>query len=494
MDSANQLLWGSDTFPGPLALGLLGLLLAGAGLYFTIRLRGAQIRRAGDLIDAIRNSFRPDHPDGVSSFRVFAVGLGGRIGAGNIVGVAIAITLGGPGAVFWMWVVALLGMCTAIVENTLGQIYRQRESRGGEHVYRGGPAFYMTKGLRARWAGVLFSIMMIIAFPIGIVSVQSNTLSTTVDAAFGVPQLLSGVIAAVVAGVLIFGGLRRITSFAEVVAPLMALGYLIAGAYVVLVNVEQVPTVLGDIVLGAFGLREAAGGAVGYAISQAMIQGFRRGLFSNEAGVGSTPNIASAADVKHPTSQGLVQAVGVFIDTVVLCTVTALIILLGGVWQPGYSSATNGVTLTQESLANVVGSWGNQFVAVCLVFFAFTTLLAVSYFGENAVWFLKNDRRLIWAVRLLVIVVTLISSVAATTDVWDLADASIGVLTVMNLAAVLLLSPKAVRVIKDYLAQRKAGLEPVFDPAEFPELDLDPDDWAPRPDHAELGAATQRRP
>lgn len=492
MDRINGVLWGSGAYPGPLALGLLGLLLAGVGAYFTLRLHAPQFRHAGALLDSIRNSFRPDHPDGVSSFRVFAVGLGGRIGAGNIVGVAIAITLGGPGAIFWMWVVALLGMCTAIVENTLGQIYRQRESRGGEHVYRGGPAFYMARGLKARWAGVIFSIVMILAFPIGIVSVQSNTLSTTVDAAFGIPPLVSGVLTAVVAGIVIFGGLRRITSFAEIVAPLMAAAYLLAGCYVVLANIGEVPTVLADIVLGAFGLREAAGGAIGYAVSQGIIQGFRRGLFSNEAGMGSTPNIAAAADVKHPTAQGLVQAVGVFIDTVILCTVTALIILLGGIWQPGYSSDTNGVTLTQESLANVVGSWGSQFVAICLVFFAFTTLLAVAYFGENAAWFLKRDRRFIWAVRALVIVVTLVSSVAATTDVWELADATVGVLAVINLVALLLLAPRAIRVIKDYFAQRAAGVEPVFDPTAFPDLGLDPDDWS-SPAASELPSAAEHR-
>ncbi|MEO1055582.1 MAG: alanine/glycine:cation symporter family protein [Actinomycetota bacterium] len=478
MDRLNELLWGSGALPGPLTLGVLGLLLGGAGIYFTLRLRGVQFRKPGAFIDALRHSFRPDHADGVSSFRVFAVGLGGRIGAGNIVGVAIAITLGGPGAVFWMWMVALLGMATAVIENTLGQIYRRREQRDGEHVYRGGPAFYMQHGLRARWAGVIFSIVMIIAFPIGIVSVQSNTLATTVDAAFGVPPLLSGIIAAAVAGLVIFGGVRRITSFAEIVAPMMAVLYLAAGVVVVLLNISAVPTALADIVLGAFGLREAAGGAIGYAVSAGIVQGLRRGLFSNEAGMGSTPNIASAADVKHPAAQGLVQAVGVFIDTVVLCTVTALIILLGGVWQPGYSSATNGVTLTQDSLANVVGGWGSQFVAVCLVFFAFTTLLAVSYYGENAAWFLQKDRRLIWAVRALVIVVTVVSSVAAATDVWNLADATIGVLAVLNLLAVMLLAPKAVRVVKDYFAQRAEGREPEFDPAAFPEFDLDADDWA----------------
>ncbi|MEM8620702.1 MAG: alanine/glycine:cation symporter family protein [Actinomycetota bacterium] len=475
-----DLLWGSGSLPGPLAVGLLGLLLSGAGVYFTIRLRGAQFRHVGALIEALRRSFRPDHADGVSSFRVFAVGLGGRVGAGNIVGVAIAITLGGPGAVFWMWAVALFGMCTAIVENTLGQIYRQRDPDGNKHDYRGGPAFYMTRGLGARWAGVVFSVVMIVAFPIGSASVQANTLSTTVEAAFGVPTVVSGIVATTVVAVLIFGGLRRITAFAEIVAPFMATIYLLAGLYVVAINIDRVPDVLSDIVLGAFGLREAAGGAAGYAVSQAMIQGFRRGLFSNEAGMGSTPNVASAADVKHPTSQGLMQAIGVFIDTIVLCTVTAMIILLGGVWEPGYSSATNGVTLTQESLESAIGAWGDQFIAVSLVFFTFTTILADSYYGENAVWFLKADRRGVWAVRGIVIVVTMLSSVAAATDVWDLADVAIGTLTVINLVAILLLAPKAIRVVKDYFSQRAAGLEPTFDPEQFPELDLDPQDWSSR--------------
>ncbi|MEM8620092.1 MAG: alanine/glycine:cation symporter family protein [Actinomycetota bacterium] len=477
MERLNELLWGSDTLPGPLTLGVLGLMLAGAGIYLTLRLRGLQFRRPGAFVSALRHSFRPNHADGVSSFRVFAVGLGGRIGAGNVVGVAIAITLGGPGAVFWMWMVALLGMATAIVENTLGQIYRRREEREGAHVYRGGPAFYIQYGLGARWAGIIFSLVMIAAFPIGIVSVQSNTLSTTVDSAFGVPPLVSGLVAAFIAGLVIFGGVRRITSFAEIVAPLMAVAYISVGLVVVLLNAGQVPTVLADIVLGAFGLREATGGAVGYAVSAGIVQGLRRGLFSNEAGVGTTPNIASASDVKHPTSQGLMQAVGVFIDTIVLCTVTALIILVGGVWQPGYSSATNGVTLPQDSLANVVGSWGSQFVAVAMVFFAFTTLIAYSYYGENAVYFLRKDKRLIWAVRALVLAVTVWSSTAAATDVWNLADATIGVLTVLNLIVLVLLTPKVLGVVKDYFAQKAAGLDPEFDPSAFPELDTDPDAW-----------------
>ncbi len=472
-----DILWGRTTYPGPLVLGLLGLALAGVGLYLTVRMRGVQFANFRELISAMRHSFKPGHKDGLSSFRAFATGMGARVGAGNIVGVSIAITLGGPGAVFWMWVVAFLGMGTAVVENTLAQVYKRREFHGGEHVYRGGPAYYMTRGLNARWAGVAFSVVMILAFPIGIVSVQSNTVATAVDTGFGVPTWITGLLTVVVVAFVIFGGIRRISAVSEFIAPIMAAAYVLVGAVVILLNIGDVPTVLADIVLGAFGMREAVGGVAAYAVTQGIIQGFRRGLFSNEAGMGSTPNIAAVGDVKHPVAQGFVQSIGVFIDTMVLCTVTALVVLLGGVWEPGYTSENNGATLAQESLSNVVGSWGTQFIAVGMVFFALTTLLVVTYYGETAVWFLKKDRRLIWAVRGLVLVVTFVSAISATSAVWDLADATTGALAFINLVALVFLSGTAVKLVRDYLRQRREGKEPVFEPAMFPELDLDTDDW-----------------
>lgn len=478
INALNSVLWGSGDFPFFLQAGLLGLLLIGAGVYFTVRLGVIQIRQFPHFIKAFGKSFKPEHKDGISPFAAFATSLAARVGAGNIAGVAIAISLGGPGALFWMWVIALLGMSTAMIEATLAQVYKRHDLEEGEHVFRGGPAYYMERGLNARWMGVVFSIFLIIAFPLVFNAVQANTVTGAMENSFGANPTLVGLLIAGLAGIIIFGGVKRITRFAELVVPLMAVAYLAIGIVVVGMNISAVPEMLSLVVRSAFGPQEVAGGFAGYAISQALVQGIKRGLFSNEAGLGSAPNAAATADTKHPANQGFIQALGVFVDTIVVCSVTGFIILLSGVWVPG-EDYSDGARLTQDSLTAEVGSWGGQFVAIALVFFAFTSIVANYYYGETTVLFLKGDHRVLIPLRIVVIGMVIWGSVVKASLVWDAADAALGLMALVNLVAILLLAKFAVPVIRNYEKQLKQGKEPVFTMHDFPELEghVEPDVW-----------------
>lgn len=468
IDFLNSVLWGSSDFPLFFSAGLLGLLLIPVGVYLTIRLGVIQVRQFPHFVSALRHSFKPENTGGISPFRAFATSLAARVGAGNITGVAIAITLGGPGAVFWMWIIALIGMATAMVEATLAQVFKHRDEEEPE-LFRGGPAYYMQRGLNARWMGIIFSIFLIVAFPFVFNSVQSNTLSVAMDNGFGVAPWVTGVVVAALVGIIIFGGIRRISGFAEIVVPFMAIAYLAVGLVVVFMNLSEVPAVLADIVRSAFAPQQAAAGFAGYAVAQALVQGIKRGLFSNEAGLGSAPNAAATADVSHPANQGFIQAIGVFIDTIIVCTTTALIVLLGGVWQPG-AQTNEGVKLTQDSLAAQVGGWGSQFVAIALIFFVFTSIVANYYYGETSVLFINKNHRLLIPLRILVVAMVLFGALAEVPTVWDLADVALGLMAMVNLIAILLLSNQAIRVIKDYEKQLKSGREPQFTTAEFPGL------------------------
>lgn len=487
IDAINGVLWGRGDAPFFLQAGILGVLLIGAGLYFTIRLGVIQVRQFPRLVGAMAKSFKPEHADGISPFAAFATSLAARVGAGNIAGVAIAITLGGPGAIFWMWIIALVGMATAMIEATLAQVYKRHDPEESKHTFRGGPAYYMERGLNAKWMGVLFSVFLIIAFPLVFNAVQSNTVSNALNQGFGINPVLVGLIAGAFTGVIIFGGVKRITKFAELVVPLMALAYLAIGLVVVFLNLGAVPTVISEIVRSAFGPQEVAGGFAGYAISQALVQGVKRGLFSNEAGLGSAPNAAAAADTKHPANQGYIQALGVFVDTMVVSSVTAFIILLSGVWVPGDDYADiGGATLTQASLSAQVGDWGAQFIAIALVFFSFTSIVANYYYGETTVLFMKGDHRVLIPLRLIVVGMVIFGSLASVPTVWNLADAALGLMALVNLTAILLLAKFAIPVIKDYERQLKQGQDPVFNLHDFPQLEghVEPDVWGtPRERH-----------
>jgi AGCS family alanine or glycine:cation symporter len=368
-----------------------------------------------------------------------------------------------------MWMVALVGMATAYSESTLAQLYKVHDRDGGG-VYRGGPAFYIARGLGAPWAGYVFSVCLILSFGLVFNAVQANSIADAMEGAFGAPKLVVGVVVAALAGVIIFGGLKQIAKVAEIVVPFMAGAYLLMAIYVLIVNIGAVPGVIATILGNAFGFQEAAGGVAG-GIAAAMLNGVKRGLFSNEAGMGSAPNIAACAtpNPHHPSSQGFVQALGVFIDTILVCTATAVMILLSGALEPG--SGVTGTQLTQAALTVHFGEVGKYFVAIAIFFFAFTSIIGNYSYAENAVTFLGHGHTTAFVfLRSAVLLMVVWGAYQTVATVFDAADASMGLMATINLIAILLLSGTVVKLTRDYFDQRKAGKEPVFDAANYPEL------------------------
>ncbi|HFQ4851848.1 sodium:alanine symporter family protein [Vibrio sp. IRLE0018] len=453
----NDLLWGS----------ILVYLLVGVGIYFTVRLGFIQFRHFGHMFSVLKNSRKADSA-GISSFQALCTSLAARVGTGNMAGVAVALTVGGPGAIFWMWLIAMLGMATSFAESTLAQLYKTKDDDGN---YRGGPAYYMEKGLGMRWMGVLFSIFLIIAFGLVFNAVQANSIANAMQNAFGWEASSVGIAIVVLSGVIIFGGIKRIARTAELIVPVMALAYLALALFVMFSNLEKLPDVLMLIFKSAFGLQEAAAGGLGYAIAQAMINGIKRGLFSNEAGMGSAPNAAASATPypPHPASQGYVQMLGVFMDTIVICSATVAIILMSGEYVP--HGEITGIELTQLALSSQVGSWGGIFVAVAIFFFAFTSIIAnYSYAETNLVFLEHNHKAGLNVFRLVVLGLVGFGAVAPLPVVWALADVSMGMMAIVNLVAILLLSGIVIKLAKDYNRQLKAGKLPTFNPDDFPEL------------------------
>ncbi|HAS6348936.1 TPA: amino acid carrier protein [Vibrio vulnificus] len=453
----NDLLWGS----------ILVYLLVGVGIYFTVRLGFIQFRHFGHMFSVLKNSRKADSA-GISSFQALCTSLAARVGTGNMAGVAVALTVGGPGAIFWMWLIAMLGMATSFAESTLAQLYKTKDDDGN---YRGGPAYYMEKGLGMRWMGVLFSIFLIIAFGLVFNAVQANSIANAMQNAFGWEASSVGIAIVVLSGVIIFGGIKRIARTAELIVPVMALAYLALALFVMFSNLEKLPDVLMLILKSAFGLQEAAAGGLGYAIAQAMINGIKRGLFSNEAGMGSAPNAAASATPypPHPASQGYVQMLGVFMDTIVICSATVAIILMSGEYVP--HGEITGIELTQLALSSQVGSWGGIFVAVAIFFFAFTSIIAnYSYAETNLVFLEHNHKAGLNVFRLVVLGLVGFGAVAPLPVVWALADVSMGMMAIVNLVAILLLSGIVIKLAKDYNRQLKAGKLPTFNPDDFPEL------------------------
>lgn len=461
LDLLNDLLWSK----------VLIVALVGLGLYFTIASRFVQLRYFGSMFSIFAQAFQRQ-PGQLSSFQALMLSVAGRVGAGNIAGVAVAITLGGPGAVFWMWLVALLGMSTSFFECSLAQLFKRRIDDG----YRGGPAFYIQHGLGLRWLAIVFSILLLVTFGFGFNALQAYTVASSLHDTFGLPTHLSGLALVVVIGLIIFGGIKRIASTADVLVPIMATSYIVMALVVIGLNIEAVPATLALIVKSAFGLEPAFAGGIGAAI----VMGVKRGLFSNEAGLGSAPNVAAVAEVKHPAAQGIVQSLSVFIDTLLICTSTALIILLSGVYQPG--AEIGGVILTQTAMAAVVGEWGRVFVSLALLLFVFTTLVYNYYLGENALGFFSNKRAPLIAYRVLVIALVLWGSMQDLSTVFAFADVTMGLLALVNLVALALLFKVGLRLMRDYDRQVKAGVEvPVLDAKQFADLDLDPSVWAAQP-------------
>lgn len=434
---------------------VLIILLVGTGIFLTFKTKFIQFRLIKDMFKLITEAAPTDKSGkkGISSFQAFTISAASRIGTGNIAGVATAIALGGPGAIFWMWMIALIGAASALIESTLAQVYKVKDQSTG--LFRGGPAYYMEKGLNKRWMGILFAIVITITYGFIFNSVQANTISIAFEESFGANRLVVGLVLAALTGIIVFGGLKRIVSFTQVVVPVMAILYIIIALIVVFLNISEIPGVFLLILKSAFGLEEAFAGMIGAAI----MNGIKRGLFSNEAGIGSAPNAAATADVSHPVKQGLIQALGVFIDTLVVCTATAAIVLLGDAYLQ--SDATS-VNLTQVSLVGNLGDWAGSFLAVIVFMFAFSTVIGNYYYGESNISFIKESKMGLLVFRIFVVLFVMFGSIAKVQIVWDLADLFMAFMAIINLIAILQLWKVAKPVVNDYLNQRKQGKDPVF--------------------------------
>ena len=419
------------------------------GIYFTIRTRFVQVRLFVEMFRLIFE--KRENNDGVSPFQAFTISAASRVGTGNVTGVALAIGVGGPGAVFWMWIIAIIGMATAFIESTLAQVYKVRDG----DTFRGGPAYYMQKALGFRKLGIVFAILLTLCFGFIFNAVQSNTISQSFMDVFGLPDWIIGLVLVIFTAIIIFGGVKRIVKVTELVVPIMATFYLIIAFYIVFTNISQIPEVFNLIIGQAFGLREVVGGGVG----AALMEGIRRGLFSNEAGMGSVPNAAATANVSHPAKQGLVQSLGVFFDTIIICSATAFIIILAGLYTTGEQ---DGIILTQASMAAHVGSWAPYFVAIAILFFAFSSIIGNYYYGETNIEFINAHKSWLVTYRLLVLAMVMFGALATVEIVWSMADLIMGLMAIINLFVIALLGGVAFKVLQDFTTQRKMGLNPTF--------------------------------
>ena len=448
----------------PMWTGLVYVLL-GAGLFFTVATGFVQFRLLGRSIkEMLGGRKQGDDPHGITPFQAFVTGLASRVGVGNIAGVAIAISVGGPGAVFWMWITALIGMSSAFVESSLAQLFKIRDY--DNHHFRGGPAYYITQGLGQKWLGIVFALSLIFCFGFVYEAVQTNTIAVTAKAAWGWDEHAVGVALVIMTAPIIFGGIRRVSRFAEILVPLMATLYLLMALYIIITNISLIPHVFGQIFSSAFKFEAAGGGLLGGLISQTMMIGIKRGLYSNEAGQGSAPNAAAAAEVKHPVSQGMIQMLGVFVDTIIVCSCTAFIVL---VYQQPYGDLS-GAELTQAAIVSQVGAWGADFLAIILFMFAFSTVIGNYAYAESNVQFIKSHWLLTALFRMLVLGWVYFGAVANVPLVWDMADMAMGTMAWINLVAILLLSPLAFLLLRDYTSKLKMGKDPVFKLSEHPGL------------------------
>ena len=442
------------------------------GVFLTIGTGFVQFRYFKRMFRVLKGDNQSSDPNTITAREALFVSIGGRVGGGNIAGVAVAITLGGPGAVFWMWMIALVGMATSLVECTLAQVFKRRQEDGS---FRGGPARMIIHGLGAdyKWLAVLYAICLIAAFGIGFPAFQGNTVAGAAENAFGLSRFITGAVLTIGTGYIVFGGIQRIAKASDVIVPVMALGYIIMAVIVIVINIGDIPAALVSIVSNALGFEEAVGGGMGAAIAQ----GLRRGLFSNEAGLGSAPNVAATADVRHPISQGITQSFSVFIDTIIICTCTALMILVSDVYQPG--ADVDGVVLTQSALADSLGAWTSYFLTIAVLLFAFSSIIYNYYLGENAISVLTDHSSAIFIFKLVLMAIVFLGAVApGATAVFFFSDPMMGVLALVNLLALMMLFPILSRVLRDFDTQLKSGVQrPVFDPDNFPDLDLDRTAW-----------------
>ena len=468
--SINDAIWGY----------VLMFVLVGCGLWFTWRTRFVQFRMVGEMIrlltdsaiDTVETQVKENGSKGnrkhISSFQAFAVSVATRVGTGNLAGVASAIAIGGPGAVFWMWIIALIGSATAFVESTLAQLFKQKH----KDSFIGGPAYYIQRGLHQRWMAVLFAILITCQFGLSNNSIQSNTICGAMQEAFGWSPLWVGAVIAAVSLFIVFGGIHRIAQVSAVLVPVMAISYVVLALVIIGMNIELIPHVFKVIILDAFGIQQIAGGGLGVAI----MNGVKRGLFSNEAGEGSAPNVAATASVTHPVKQGLIQALGVFTDTLIVCSCTAFIILISGLYQV---PELNGIALTQSALQSEVGAAGPVFIAVAIFLFAFSTIIGNYYYGEANIRFITPNPMVMTVYRILSAGVMVIFGAMASFElVWNIVDFFMAFLTACNLTAIILLGRYAFRLLDDYRKQKKLGIkEPVFHRSQIPELEHELECW-----------------
>ncbi|QOT00350.1 alanine:cation symporter family protein [Brevibacterium sp. JNUCC-42] len=446
-------------------------LCLGTGLYFSIRTRFMQVRHVGGMV---KLTFQGEKSEaGVSSFQALALSLSGRVGTGNIAGVATAIAFGGPGAIFWMWLVAFLGAGSAYVESTLAQIYKTKH----QGQFRGGPAYYIEKGLGIKWYAILFAIATIMATGMLLPGVQANSIVSSLGTAFGFNTSISGTVLVAVLAIIIFGGIKRIVGVAQVIVPFMALGYILMACLIIFMNIEKLPDAFMLIFKSAFALESAFGGIIGLAVSW----GVKRGIYSNEAGQGTGAHAAAAAEVSHPAKQGLVQAFSVYIDTLLVCSATAFMMIITGMYNvfdasgKGYivnkiNGAEPGPGYTQAAVESVFPGFGNGFIAISLLFFAFTTIMAYYYIAETNIAYLNRYKDRPWmsfVLKLIFLSAVFYSCVKNATTAWALGDIGVGIMAWINIIAILLVQKPALLALKDYEKQKKEGKDPVFNPQEI---------------------------
>jgi len=463
IDFLNGLIWSKA----------LVYLCLGAGIYFSILMRFPQVRLIKDMVGQLIGG--KESKRGVSSLQSFSMALGGRVGTGNIAGVATAIGFGGPGAVFWMWAIAFLGAGSAYIEAALAQVYK--EEMDGE--YRGGPQYYIEKGLGMRWFGIVFAVAAIIAMGFFLPGIQSNSIALAMNTAFGIPVAVSGCIVAALLGLIIFGGVRRIGRVAEIMVPFMAIGYILVSLVIILLNIDKVPEVFSLILTSAFSSQSAFGAIIG----QAVMWGVKRGIYSNEAGQGTGPMAAAAAEVSHPAKQGLVQAFSVYVDTLFVCSATAFMILITGMYttsdgaggflynNPALEGAHPGPIFTQSAVDTLLPGFGSIFVAIALFFFAFSTIMAYYYYCESNVAYLakrmKNHKLIFNITRIVLLIMVVVGSVNSAGSAWALGDIGVGLMAWLNIIAIIALTKPGLATLRDYEAQKKQGLDPVFEPSKL---------------------------
>lgn len=434
---------------------VLIIMLVGVGVYFTFKTKGVQFRLFMDGIRSMmeKSEVGENGEKKVSSFQALMISTASRVGTGNIAGIATAIAAGGPGAVFWMWLMALIGGASAFVESTLAQVYKVRE----DGQFRGGPSYYMERALGKRWMGVLFSVLLIICFAYGFNGLQSYNMSSALeyyinDYSNTIWPMVVGIILAVATGLIIWGGVHRIGFITSVLVPIMAVAYILIGLVTMLLNISELPHVFSVIFKNAFDFKAMAGGFAGSAV----VLGIKRGLFSNEAGMGSAPNASASAEVDHPVKQGLVQVISVFIDTILICSSTAMMLLISGV------DGLDGIPYVQKAISSNVGNWGIHFITFSIFAFAFTSLIGNYYYAESNILFIKNNKVLLFIFRVTCLIAIFLGAQANFDLVWNIADITMGFMAIVNIIAIFLLSKTAFKVLDDYERQKKEGKNPVF--------------------------------